>query len=59
MYLSSKPTGLSEYQQRKIVEDSIENIVQNAVDANLFRFAKVSNMEDDQYYRLIKDADYE
>ncbi len=59
LYLSSKPTGLSEYQQRKIVEDSIENIVQNAVDANLFRFAKVSNMEDDQYYRLIKDADYE
>lgn len=59
LYLSSKPTGLNEYQQRKIVEDSIENIVQNAVDANLFRFAKVSNMEDDQYYRLIKDADYE
>ncbi len=59
LYLTSKPTGLSEYQQRKIVEDSIENIVQNAVDANLFRFAKVSNMEDDQYYRLIKDADYE
>ena len=59
LYLSTKPTRLSEYQQRKIVEDSIENIVQNAVDANLFRFAKVSNMEDDQYYRLIKDADYE
>ncbi len=59
LYFNPKPTGLSEYQQRKIVEDSIENIVQNAVDANLFRFAKVSNMEDDQYYRLIKDADYE
>ena len=59
LYLSPKPTGLSEYQQKKIVEDSIENIVEDAVDANLFRFAKVSNMEDDQYYRLIKDADYE
>ena len=59
LYLSPQPTGLNEAQQKKIVENSIENIVKDAVEANMFRFAKVSNMEDDQYYRLIKDADYE
>ena len=25
------------------------------IDANMFRFAKVSNMEDDDYYRIIKE----
>lgn len=52
-------TGLNEYQQKRIIEDSIKNIISDTVDANMFRFAKVSNIEDDNYYRLIKDADYE
>lgn len=59
LYLENQDMGLNDYQKRKIIEDSIKNIVENAVEANLFRFAKVSNMEDDQYYRLIKDANYE
>ena len=59
LYLSPTQSGLNEFQQKRIVEDSIQNIISDAVDSNMFRFAKVSNMEDDNYYRLIKDADYE
>lgn len=59
LYLSPTDSGLNEYQQRHIVEDSIKNIITDAIDSNMFRFAKVSNMEDDNYYRLIKDADYD
>ena len=59
LYLSPTKSGLNEFQQKRIVEDSIQNIISDAVDSNMFRFAKVSNMEDDNYYRLIKDADYE
>ncbi len=59
LYLSPTQSGLNEFQQKRIVEDSIQNIISDAVDSNMFRFAKVNNMEDDNYYRLIKDADYE
>lgn len=59
LYLSPTKSGLNEFQQKRIVEDSIQNIISDAIDSNMFRFAKVSNMEDDNYYRLIKDADYE
>ena len=56
---SQKESGLSEYQQKKIIEDSVKNIISNCIESNMFRFAKVSNFEDDNYYRLIKDADYD
>lgn len=45
---------LSDFQKKKILENSLTNIFSELVDANLFRFAKVSNMEDDDYYRIIK-----
>lgn len=57
LYISQSESGLNDYQKRRIVEDSISNIIFQVVDANIFRFAKVSNMEDDNYYRLIKDSD--
>ena len=59
LYNSQKESGLSEYQQKKIIEDSVKNIISNCIESNMFRFAKVSNFEDDNYYRLIKDADYD
>ena len=59
LYLSKTETGLTEYQQKHIIEDSIKNIIFDAIDSNMFRFAKVSNVEDDNYYRLIKDAEYD
>lgn len=46
---------LSEYQKKKIFENSLNNILIDLIDANMFRFAKVSNTEDDDYYRIIKD----
>lgn len=46
---------LTSIQKKKIVENSLNAIVSDLIDANMFRFAKVSNMEDDDYYRIIKD----
>ena len=46
---------LNAVQKRKIVENTLNSILTDLIDANMFRFAKVSNMEDDDYYRIIKD----
>ncbi len=46
---------LTTLQKKKIVENSLNAIVTDLIDANMFRFAKISNMEDDDYYRIIKD----
>ena len=59
LYVNKNDSGLNEYQQKHIVEDSIKNIIFDAVDSNMFRFAKISNIEDDNYYRLIKDSNYD
>ncbi len=59
LYLNKTSNILSEYQQKKILEDSIQNIVEVCVEKNMFRFAKVSNIEDDTYFRKIKDEMYE
>ena len=48
---------LSEFQKKKIFEDSLTRILEDLIDANMFRFAKISNREDDDYYRLIKEFD--
>lgn len=45
---------LSDFQKKKILENSLTNVFLELMDANMFRFAKVSNMEDDDYYRIIK-----
>lgn len=57
LYLESpeRPVMLEEYQKKKIIEDSLERAVADCIEANLFRFAKVSAREDDYYYNLIKD----
>ena len=44
---------LNEFQKKKIVENSLTATLSELIDANTFRFAKVSNMEDDDYYRII------
>ena len=45
---------LEEYQKVKIIENCVENLMRELIDANVFRYAKVSNSEDDDFYRLIK-----
>ena len=49
---------LSEFQKKKIVENSLTNTLIELIDANMFRFAKVSNMEVDDYYRIICGEEY-
>lgn len=46
---------LEEYQKVNIIESCLENLMRELIDANVFRFAKVSNSEDDDFYRLIKE----
>ena len=53
--LSLNAENLTEYQKLKIFEDSLSNILLDLVDANMFRFAKVSGMEDDTYYSIIRE----
>lgn len=51
----NKDMFLEEYQKVKIIENCLENLFKDLIDANVFRYAKVSNSEDDDFYRLIKD----
>ena len=53
--LSENADSLTEYQRLKIFEDSLSSTLLDLIDANMFRFAKVSGMEDDNYYRIIRD----
>ena len=53
--LSLNAENLTEYQKLKIFEDSLSNILLDLIDANMFRFAKVSGMEDDTYYSIIRE----
>lgn len=58
LYLSSENNEdmfLEEYQKVKIVENCLENLMKELIDANVFRYAKISNSEDDDFYRLIKE----
>ncbi len=50
--------NLTEFQKKKIFENSLNSILIDLIDANMFRFAKVSNKEDDDYYRIIKGEEY-
>ena len=46
--------SLEEYQKKKIFENSLENAISSAIEANVFRYAKVSGREDDYYYNIIR-----
>lgn len=48
---------LNDYQKQRIVEDSLTGMLSDLVEANLFRFAKISDMEDDRYFRIIVEED--
>ena len=55
LYISDAGNGFNEAQKQRIIEDSLSVLASNIVNANMFRFAKVSDFEDDNYYRMIKD----
>ena len=58
LYLSQNElsAGLSETQKVAIVKNRIGLMLGNILEANAFRFAKISNREDDGVYRYIKEG---
>jgi len=47
---------LSENQKVAIIENKLEYHFEDILQANIFRFAKISNKEDDMVYKLIKEG---
>jgi len=47
---------LTEYQKLAILQNKIEYHFNEILEANVFRFAKISNKEDDMFYKLIKEG---
>ena len=47
---------LTENQKNAIIQNKLEYHFDEILDANVFRFAKVSNKEDDKIYKLIKEG---
>jgi len=47
---------LTENQKNAIIQNKLEYHFYEILDANVFRFAKISNKEDDKIYKLIKDG---
>lgn len=47
---------LTDEQKQSIVKNKLEYHFKNILEANIFRFAKVSNKEDDAIYNLIKEG---
>ena len=54
----NNPNGLNDFQKQRIIGDSLEHMLEDMIDANMFRFAKVSNNEDDRFFRMIRDDSY-
>lgn len=46
--------NLTEENKKKLIEESVNNMMGVSLEANVFRFAKISSIDDDKYYRIIK-----
>lgn len=51
--------NLTEDQKESIIENKLKYYFNEIVDANMFRFAKITNHEDDVVYRILKENIYE
>ena len=49
-------SSLTENQKIAILQNKLEYHFNNILEANIFRFAKISNKEDDNIYKLIKEG---
>ena len=49
-------SSLTDYQKLAILQNKIEYHFNEILEANVFRFAKISNKEDDMFYKLIKEG---
>lgn len=56
LYLSENENilALDQNQKNKVFESALESIVSDAIELNMFKFAKISAADDDLYYNLIK-----
>ena len=50
--------NLSENQKIAIIQNKLEYHFDDILESNVFRFAKISNKEDDMVYKLIKEGVY-
>lgn len=53
---SELSAGLTDTQKTAIIKNRIDLVLSDCIEANSFRFAKISNREDDVVYRLIKEG---
>lgn len=58
LYLSQNEItmGFTEAQKVAIIQNKLEYHFNDILGSNLFRFAKISNMEDDRVYKLLKEG---
>jgi len=49
-------TSLAENQKIAIIQNKLEYHFNDILEANVFRFAKISNKEDDMFYKIIKEG---
>lgn len=56
---SELSSNLTEEQKRLIIENKLKYYFSEIMDANMFRFAKISNHEDDIVYRILKENVYD
>lgn len=46
--------SLSEENKKLLIRDSLNHMMGESLEANKFRYAKISSLDDDKYYRIIK-----
>ena len=51
--------NLTEEQKESIIENKLKYYFNEIIDANMFRFAKITNHEDDVVYRILKESNYD
>ena len=52
-------SNLTPEQKESIIENKLKYYFNEIVDANMFRFAKISNYEDDVVYKILKENNHE
>ena len=48
--------GFSEYQKSVIVRSTLERFIRKSLERNMFRYGKISERDDDEWYHAIKAA---
>ena len=46
--------GFSEYQKSVIVRSTLERFIRKSLERNMFRYGKITEQDDDEWYHAIK-----